>query len=145
MQTENLYSAPEGKIAYNFPKEERLCSKKLITELFSKGSSFNLYPLRFVFLKAETPAPEFPQVLISVSKKYFKRAVDRNRLKRQIRESYRLNKHKLLSENGQFLAVLGLIYIGKEKKPYNSIDKKLNAGLLRLVDEQSRIQAAPPQ
>ena len=135
MQSEDTQFAPE---AYDrsFPKAERLCSKKLISQLFSsKGSAFNLYPLRFVFLKAEAPVPEYPQVLISVSKKYFKKAVDRNRLKRQIREAYRLNKHKLLSENGQSFAVLGLIYIGKEKKDYSVIEKKLNLGLERLVKE----------
>ena len=136
MQSDKSQFAPEGTISHTFPKAERLCSKKLISELFAKGSAFNLYPLRFVSLKAETPLPEFPQVLISVSKKYFKRAHDRNRLKRQIREAYRLNKHKLLSENGQFYAVLGIIYIGKEKVAYNLIEKKLNSGLDRLVKEQ---------
>lgn len=134
MQSEDTQFAPE---AYDrsFPKAERLCSKKLISGLFAKGSAFNLYPLRFVFLKAEEPAPGFPQVLISVSKKYFKRAHDRNRIKRQIREAYRLNKHKLLSENGQPLSVLGIVYIGKEKNKYQIIEKKLNLGLVRLVKE----------
>jgi len=134
MQSEDTQFAPE---AYDrsFPKAERLCSKKLISQLFAKGSAFNLYPLRFVFLKAETPLPEFPEVLISVSKKYFKRAHDRNRLKRQIREVYRLNKHKIMSENGQSLSVLGIVYIGKEKNKYQLIEKKLNLGLERLVKE----------
>src|SRR5688572_29247141 len=135
MQSEDTQFAPEGNDR-SFSKAERLCSKKLITQLFSKGSAFNLYPLRFVFLKAETPVPDFPQVLISVSKKYFKRAVDRNRLKRQISEVYRLHKASLLSENGQFFAVLGIIYIGKETVAYNVIEKKLNSGLVRLVKEQ---------
>ena len=136
MQSEDTQFAPE---AYDrsFPKAERLCSKKLITQLFAKGSAFNLYPLRFVFLKAEEPLSEFPEVLISVSKKYFKRAHDRNRLKRQIREAYRLNKHKLMSENGQPLSVLGIVYIGKEKNKYQLIEKKLNLGLERLVKEQA--------
>ncbi len=136
MQSEDTQFAPE---AYDrsFPKAERLCSKKLISELFAKGSAFNLYPLRFVFLKAEAPLPEFPEVLISVSKKYFKRAHDRNRLKRQIREAYRLSKHKLMSENGQPLSVLGIVYIGKEKNKYQLIEKKLNLGLERLVKEQA--------
>src|SRR5690606_34395065 len=101
MQSEDTQFAPEGNDR-SFSKAERLCSKKLITQLFSKGSAFNLYPLRFVILKAEAPGTGFPQVLISVSKKYFKRAHDRNRLKRQIREAYRLNKTKLLTDNGQF-------------------------------------------
>ena len=136
MQSDNSKFASEGTNSYTFPKAERLCSKKLIGQLFARGSAFNLYPLRFVVLKAETPLVAFPQVLISVSKKYFKHAVDRNRLKRQIREAYRLNKHQLMSESGQFYAVLGIIYIGKEKSAYNVIEKKLNSGLVRLLKEQ---------
>jgi len=119
------------KISYSFPREERLRSKKLISELFRTGSSFNLYPLRFVLLKhpehSETPA----QVLISVSKKYFKKAVDRNRLKRQIREAYRLNKYILHPEGKTIVAVLGIIYIGKEKNTFTIIRKKLISGLER--------------
>jgi ribonuclease P protein component len=122
-------------ISYSFPKEERLCSKKLITELFSKGSSFNLYPLRFVYIKHSQPVTTPPQVLVSVSKKYFKKAVDRNRLKRQMREAYRLNRH-LLQTDGQYpIQLLAIIYIGKEKSPFNLIRKKLNLGLERSVIE----------
>lgn len=123
------------KISYSFPREERLRSKKLITELFSKGSSFNLYPLRFVYVKHPQLETTAPQILVSVSKKYFKKAVDRNRLKRQMREAYRLNKAKL-NPNGVFnLRVLGIIYIGKEKNSFDLILKKLNLGLERSVNE----------
>ena len=76
---------------------------------------------------SETPA----QVLISVSKKYFKKAVDRNRLKRQIREAYRLNKYILHPEGKTIVAVLGIIYIGKEKNTFTIIRKKLISGLER--------------
>ncbi len=119
------------KISYSFPKEERLRSKKLITELFRTGSSFNLYPLRFVLLKHSEPSETPAQVLISVSKKYFKKAVDRNRLKRQIREAYRLNKHILYPEGKTIVAVVGIIYIGKEKNTFTIIRKKLISGLER--------------
>ena len=124
----------EDKISYSFPKEERLCSKKLIAELFRKGSSFNLYPLRFVILKNDLPQTPFPQVLISVSKKHFKKAVDRNRIKRQIREVYRLNKHQLLVAGTCSIQVLGIIYIGKEKSSFQLIQKKLNSGLERSLN-----------
>ena len=124
----------EDKISYSFPKEERLCSKKLIAELFRKGSSFNLYPLRFVILKNDLPQNPFPQVLISVSKKHFKKAVDRNRIKRQIREVYRLNKHQLLVAGTCSIQVLGIIYIGKEKSSFQLIQKKLNSGLERSLN-----------
>ena len=129
---------------YTFPKEEHLCRKKLIDELFSgRGSSFGVYPLRLVWLKTEQATTAPPQVLISVSKRTFKRAVDRNYLKRLIREAYRLNKFQLLeAPGGHPVAVLGLLYTGKEKKPLAFIEKKLISGLLRLLAE-SAAQPAP--
>jgi ribonuclease P protein component len=121
----------KDKISHSFPKEERLHSKKLIAELFSKGSSFNLYPLRFVLLKHTEPSATPPQVLVSVSKKYFKKAVDRNRLKRQLREAYRQHKHLLQDQEQYPVQLMGILYIGKEKSDFNLIRKKLISGLER--------------
>ncbi|MCJ8164836.1 ribonuclease P protein component [Pontibacter sp. E15-1] len=123
----------EQPFSHTFSKEERLCSKRLIALLFSKGSSFNLYPLRFVYHTPQDAPPAQTQVLISVSKRYFKRATDRNRLKRQIREAYRLNKQVLCQNPAQAPHLLGILYIGKEKKPFDSIQKKLISGLERCL------------
>ncbi|RNI23349.1 ribonuclease P protein component [Rufibacter latericius] len=134
MGTFTEHSAEEQSISYRFPKEERLRSKKLIEQLFREGSSFNSYPLRFVALHVPGPAELPVQVLVSVSKRNFKKAVDRNRLKRQMREAYRLHKHVLLKpqkEEGTWY--IGILYIGKEKNPFNLISKKLNSGLERLL------------
>ncbi|WP_347157081.1 ribonuclease P protein component [Pontibacter chitinilyticus] len=127
----NEYEAGQP-VSYTFSKEEHLCSKRHIALLFSKGSSFNLYPLRFIFLPPSGDVPPgSTQVLISVSKRYFKHAVDRNRLKRQIREAYRLNKHQLVQNPEQAPRLLGILYIGKEKKSFAIIQKKLISGLER--------------
>jgi ribonuclease P protein component len=123
------------KIPYNFPKEERLRSKKLIEQLFREGSSFNLYPLRFILVKHPQPVAAPPQVLISVSKRSFKKAVDRNRLKRQVREAYRLHKNILLPAGQSPVQLLGILYIAKEKKPFKIIQKKLISGLERSLSE----------
>ena len=120
---------------YSFKKEERLCNVKLIEKLFTEGSSFLVYPFRIIWLSSETNS-EFPvQVLISVPKKKFKRAVDRNLLKRRIREIYRLHKSEdlfpFLNERSEKI-VLAINYIGNEIAEYASMEKKFNAAMLRL-------------
>lgn len=83
-----------------FRKRERIVSEKLMEELFSGGNSHALtaFPLRAVYLQKDRNADDEPvQVLVSVPKKRLRHAVDRNRVKRQVRESYRLNKQALLS------------------------------------------------
>ena len=86
-----------------FPKSERLCSRKAIEALFAGGNrAFSAFPLRVVYRvipQESTPSPS-PQVLISVSKRHFKHAVDRNRAKRQIREAWRLNRDILSPSSG---------------------------------------------
>lgn len=120
-----------NKNSTRFKKEERLCSKKLIEQLFREGSSFNLYPLRFIYIKQSPAAAIVPQILVSVSKRNFKKAVDRNRLKRQIREAYRQNKIILCPDGQSSIQILGILYIAKEKKPFKIIQKKLISGLQR--------------
>ncbi len=86
-----------------FPKSERLCSRKAIEALFAGGNrAFSAFPLRVVYrVIPQVPSPSLsPQVLISVSKRHFKHAVDRNRAKRQIREAWRLNRDILSPSSG---------------------------------------------
>ena len=132
MDSANEHKARQPR-SYTFSKEERLCSKRLITLLFTKGSSFNLYPLRFIVYHSPDSLPGPTQVVISVSKRYYKHATDRNRLKRQIREAYRLNKHIFAAQPEQAPLLLGVLYIGKEKKSFQSIEKKLISGLERCL------------
>lgn len=131
---------------HTFPKEEHLCRKKLIDELFGKqSSSFGAYPLRIVWLPSEGSTGAPPQVLISVSKRGFKRAVDRNRLKRLIREAYRLNKYHLLEHpGGHAVGVLGIIYTGKEKSTLALVEKKLISAFHRLLNIPAEVSAPPP-
>ena len=81
---------------FTFKRAERLKSRKVIEQLFKQGQSFAQYPLRIVWVEMAEPRSEFPaQFALSVSRKKFKRAVDRNRIRRLVREAYRLNKHVL--------------------------------------------------
>lgn len=130
---------------YTFKKEERLCNKRFIEALFGRGSSFILYPFRISFLKTDTHADALVQVIISVPKKKYKRAVDRNLLKRRMREAYRMNKKAgiyefLSSRNGCLL--LSVHYIGKELLDYTTIDRKMRQALERLRNEYTRVYLA---
>jgi len=117
-----------------FGKNERLCHVTLIGNLFKEGKSVFTYPFKVVFMP--NAAVSFPpvQLLIVAPKRGFKRAVDRNRIKRLVREAYRRNKHILWSsrqESGQQLLV-AVVYVGKTILPYAEIEKKLILILHRL-------------
>lgn len=125
---------------FTFKKSERLHSKILIGKLFSEGSSFFIHPFRVSYLIVEKNEEPPVQIIISVSKKNFKSAVKRNKIKRLIRESYRINKHMIWDEyidrhNEQLL--LGLVYVGKTIVPYSEMERKLILILHRLIDKDA--------
>ena len=110
-------------------KDEILRSKKIIQELFDSGSSFFLHPFKFVYLKVDHL--DYPQILFTVSQRNFKKAVDRNKIRRRIIEAYRLNKKSLLtSEN--FPYCVAIIYISKNIHTFSDIQDKLKLALVRL-------------
>ncbi|WJS95708.1 ribonuclease P protein component [Flavobacterium johnsoniae] len=109
---------------FNYPKNERLKSKTTIGLLFSDGKSVSKYPLRLVYRQAEENSEERTKIGVSVSKKYFKKAVDRNYFKRVLRETYRLNKHLLLDNLDQNYSIM-LFYQTKERLTYQEINTKM--------------------
>ncbi|MGV3508728.1 MAG: ribonuclease P protein component [Sphingobacteriaceae bacterium] len=122
---------------YTFKKEERLCSKKLLDKLFHNGSSFLVYPFRVVSIPETLEVNSPAQVVIAVSKRKFKHAVDRNLIKRKVREAYRLNKETLLYSflrEKRLNLLIGIHYIGKEIPEYQFVEKKLKLALSRLID-----------
>ena len=109
-------------------KPELLRGKKTIAKLFNEGSSFFLYPYKVVF--ALNPEPGTPhRILVTVPKKRFKKAVDRNKIKRRIKESYRLNKQLLHTEKPLIFAY---IYLADKILSFQEIEDKLKQSLLRL-------------
>jgi ribonuclease P protein component len=119
-----------------FPKEERLTSKKLIEDLFKNGSSYYLHPFRLLVLynKDEKLTLSYPQVLFNVPKRNFKKAVDRNRIRRQLKEIYRINKIDLFGKDMTLPlpACFAVLYTAKEKISFEMLEKKLILILQRL-------------
>ncbi|HLF50949.1 ribonuclease P protein component [Flavobacterium sp.] len=108
---------------FTYPKSEKLKSKNTIDLLFSEGKSVSKYPLRLVYV-AGTFGENVPiKMGVSVSKKHFKKAVDRNYFKRVLRETYRLNKHMLLDNTDKPYAFM-LLYQSKDRLTYEEINTK---------------------
>jgi ribonuclease P protein component len=103
---------------YGLNRSKSLKSKLLIDALFSQGKSIAEYPVRLVYLEKDFDKDEKFQVAFSVSKKKFKRAVDRNRIKRLMREAFRLQQHNLKLNNK---TVMMWIYTGNQLPDYQSI------------------------
>jgi len=115
-------------------KEERLKSKKLIERLYVERNSVKAFPLRMIFLQTKHTS-EFPaQVGVSVPKRNFKLAVDRNRIKRLMRESYRLQK-EIVYNTIEEPYVFMISYIGKEECTYDEMYLKMEKLLTRFVSE----------
>jgi ribonuclease P protein component len=138
--------------AYCFSKKEKLKSDAAIKSLFKQGSSIFVYPYKVYFqpvtevqaLAAASPVAadsvqqffelSFPEVLVSVPKRIFKRAVDRNRVRRQMKEAYRLQKHLLLKANQQnYIEAIAFICVAKEAPNYALLHKQMAKVLERLA------------
>jgi ribonuclease P protein component len=118
---------------HTFRRDERLKSRKVIQRLFKEGNSFSQYPLRLVWLTVAERRGDSPvQFSVSVPKKKFKRAVQRNRIRRQVREAYRLNKHRLyrMLEAEAVQGAFMVIYTAAEALPYEQIEAAMR-GLIR--------------
>ena len=118
----------------SFPKSEHLYGDKLVSNLFETGEAFICYPLRVVFLIQPLNDSEAARILVGVPKKRFKRANKRNRLKRLMRETYRLNKQELISilNEKQLQIQVAFNYVADEELDFSSIEKKMKTALQKL-------------
>lgn len=123
---------------FTLSKEERICSKKLINELFTgNGRSMTAFPLRVVFMK-RTIIDDQPRaaMLVSVPKRYFKHAVDRNRVKRQVREAFRRNKSIIiqnLTDDHEAVA-MAFVWLTDEKFPSSEVENRMVRLLTRISE-----------
>lgn len=127
-----------AKSILSFGKEEKLKSRKLIEQLFAEGKAINAHPLRLVY-SISTKTDFFVKTGVSVSSRNFKKAVDRNRIKRILREAYRLNKLSLIEhaeKSNKQLSVF-IIYTDKVLPPFNELNQKMQVILSKLIKATS--------
>ncbi len=125
---------------FSFKKGEKLKSKKVLGKMFQEGQSFGMFPLRLIWLKMETPLSEYPvQFTLSVPKRAFPKAAHRNRMRRRVREAWRLNKHwlyrKLENQEGQFAFMV--LYTAKEPFDFEKIEgamKRMNQKFVKKLN-----------
>jgi ribonuclease P protein component len=129
-----LFSIKFVKMRNTLGKQERLKSKKLIEKLYAEGDSVKTFPLRMMYVQTAHTS-EFPcQVGVSVAKRNYKLAVDRNRLKRLMRETYRLQK-QIVYNNLDKPYVFMISYIGKEEIKYEDLHLKMEKLLTLFIDK----------
>ena len=118
----------------SFSNKQKLKSQKLIDEIFEEGKSVTVFPLKMVYLYTDNSN----QVGVSVSKRIFKRAVDRNRIKRLMREAYRHNKNMLIDNNVSGYAFM-ILYLSKDLPDYKLVNSKTQALLTKFLDSLSNL------
>ncbi|MDT7828874.1 ribonuclease P protein component [Pricia sp. S334] len=118
---------------FSYPKNEKLKSRKLIDLLFAEGRSVSKYPVKLIYLKTVLPKDAKIQAGVAVPKRNFKSAVKRNRIKRLLREAYRLNKHQVFNNSDGGFAFL-FLYLGKEMPSYPEVENAMIKVLARFSD-----------
>ncbi len=113
-----------------FPKQHKLCGQERITRLYKEGKRFTAWPMRVTWEKVPEGQTAVTEVLVWAPKSLFKRAVKRNRLRRLMREAYRLHQGILTSN---FLIAFN--YIDKEEQPFATIEKAVIKALKRIHDQ----------
>ena len=127
-----------SEMNFNYSKNEKLKSKITIGLLFSEGKSVSKYPLRLVYHSGTLGDEQQLKVGVSVSKKYFKKAVDRNYFKRVLRETYRLNQHLLKNHLSQPFALM-LFYQSKDRLSFEEINVKTIQLFEKFLDQVNPI------
>jgi len=120
-------------MSYTFPKKEKLKSRKLIDQLFAEGKSISNFPIKLIYLQSELPEDVRIQTGVAVPKKNFKSAVKRNRIKRLLREAYRLNKQRVFNNSEGNYAFL-FLYLGKEIPIFSQVEKSIQEILQKFIE-----------
>lgn len=124
---------------FKYPRTEKLKSKKLIEELFANGKSITNFPIKLFYYKTALPKNVKFQATVAVSKRNIKSAVERNRVKRLMREGYRLNKHQVFNNSEGSFAFL-FLYLGKKMPNFKETEHAMKKILVKFLDAEGRIK-----
>lgn len=122
---------------YTYPRSEKLKSRKVLNTLFTGGKTISVFPVKLFWIPATHAADQSIQAGVGVSARHFAKAVDRNRIKRLLREGYRLNKQPLLTAlktHEKQIAVF-FLYIGKELPDQVMLTEKMQQALTKLEEQ----------
>ncbi len=127
---------------FKYSKKDKLKSKKLIEQLFSEGKSVTAYPLKLIYLKTEFEDDSILKTGVSVSKRIHKTAVARNRIKRLLREVYRLNKPHYFNNSSTSYAFM-ILYLNKDGTTFDDIDNKMKLLFEKFLNKTSKDEENP--
>jgi len=122
---------------FTFPKKEKLKSQKLIEKLFLEGKAVTSFPIRLLYLQTDFEDGSKIKTGVSVSKRNFKKAVDRNCIKRLLREAYRLNKPEYFNNITTSYAFM-ILYLGKDDTDFNSVNSKMKIVFKSFLEKISK-------
>jgi ribonuclease P protein component len=122
---------------FTLNKQEKLKSKKLIEQLFIEGKSVSAYPLKLIYLKTNHDGQYPIKAGVSVSKRKFKNAVNRNKIKRLLREAYRTNKH-IIYEHCSDKYIFMFLYVDENEQNYVFIEEKMTALVQKFLKKEKK-------
>ncbi len=118
-----------------FKKQEKLKKRKLIEQLFDQGKSVTVFPIKLIYLELDHNSPYKIQAGVSASKRNFKKAVDRNRIKRLLREVYRKNKYLIYESEHTKKHIFMFIYLGRTELDYYSLEDKMKELIKKFLQQ----------
>jgi len=119
---------------YKYGKKDKLKSKKIIEQLFTEGKAVTAYPLRLIYLKTEFEDNSNLKTGVSVSKRLHKTAVGRNKIKRLLREAYRLNKPLYFNNSSSSYAFM-ILYLSKDGTTFDKVNKATKLLFQKFIDK----------
>lgn len=127
---------------FKYSKKDKLKSKKLIEHLFNEGKSVTAYPLKLIYLKTEFDDDYLLKTGVSVSKRLHKTAVARNRIKRILREAYRLNKPLYFNNSSTSYAFM-ILYLSKDGTTFEDVDNKMKLLFEKFLNKTNKDEENP--